>query len=97
MGRKIREPAHEKGTAIRYAISVMLNLGESANLRLSDVAPALVTDRNAGSMTLNERVHTLFDQLHVPVFRYLLTEDPRFRTGGGPHSGDLSAARAPSP
>ena len=72
MGRKIREPAHEKGTAIRYAISVMLNLGESANLKLSDVAPALVTDRNAGPMTLNERVHALFDQLHVPVFRYLL-------------------------
>jgi len=72
MGRKIREPAHEKGTAIRYAISVMLNLGESANLELSDVAPALVTDRNAGPMTLNERVHALFDQLHVPVFRYLL-------------------------
>jgi len=72
MGRKIREPAHEKGTAIRYAISVMLNLGESANLQLSDVAPALVTDRNAGPMTLNERVHALFDQLHVPVFRYLL-------------------------
>jgi RNA polymerase sigma-70 factor, ECF subfamily len=72
MGRKFPEPAHEKGAAIRYAISVMLNLGESANLRLSDVAPALVTDRNAGSMTLNERVHALFDQLHVPVFRYLL-------------------------
>jgi len=72
MGRKIREPAHEKGTAIRYAISVMLNLGESANLELSDVARALVTDRNAGPMTLNERVHALFDQLHVPVFRYLL-------------------------
>ena len=50
----------------------MLNLGESANLELSDVAPALVTDRNAGPMTLNERVHALFDQLHVPVFRYLL-------------------------
>jgi RNA polymerase sigma-70 factor (ECF subfamily) len=50
----------------------MLNLGESANLRLSDVAPALVMDRNSGLMTLNERVHILFDQLHTPVFRYLL-------------------------
>src|ERR1700733_11649931 len=56
----------------------MLNLGESADRALPERALALAADRTSGSMTLAERAHALFEQLHVPVFRYLLrkTRDP---------------------
>src|SRR5580700_10277804 len=56
----------------------MLNLGEPADRALPERALALATDRTSGSMTLSERVLALFEQLHVPVFRYLLrkTRDP---------------------
>jgi RNA polymerase sigma-70 factor, ECF subfamily len=50
----------------------MLNLGEPADRPLPERALALATDRTSGSMTLSERVLALFEQLHVPVFRYLL-------------------------
>src|ERR1700691_270427 len=50
----------------------MLNLGESADQTLPERALALAADRTSGSMTLSEKVHGLFEQLHVPVFRYLL-------------------------
>ncbi len=50
----------------------MLNLGESAERALPERALALAADKTSGSMTLSERVHGLFEQLHVPVFRYLL-------------------------
>src|SRR5262245_14529658 len=50
----------------------MLNLAESASRTLSDTALALATDRTFGSMTLSERVQTLFEQLRVPVFRYVM-------------------------
>jgi RNA polymerase sigma-70 factor (ECF subfamily) len=56
----------------------MFNMGESADRVLPERALALAADRTSGSMTLGERVHDLFEQLHVPVFRYLLrkTRDP---------------------
>src|ERR1700679_166204 len=50
----------------------MLNLGESADGVLPERALALAANRTSGSMTLREKVHRLFEQLHVPVFRYLL-------------------------
>jgi RNA polymerase sigma-70 factor (ECF subfamily) len=50
----------------------MLNLGESADRALPERALALAADRTSGSMTLSERVQSLFEQLRVPVFRYLL-------------------------
>jgi RNA polymerase sigma-70 factor (ECF subfamily) len=50
----------------------MLNLGESAGRALPERALALAADRTSGSMTLGERVHCLFEQLRIPVFRYLL-------------------------
>jgi RNA polymerase sigma-70 factor (ECF subfamily) len=50
----------------------MLNLGESADRVLPERALTLAADRTSGSMTLCERVHALFEQLHVPVFRYVL-------------------------
>jgi RNA polymerase sigma-70 factor (ECF subfamily) len=50
----------------------MLNLGESADGVLPERALALAADRTSGSMTLSERVRGLFEQLHVPVFRYVL-------------------------
>src|SRR3984957_19695537 len=50
----------------------MLNLGESADQALPERAVALAADRTSGSMTLSERVQSLFEQLRVPVFRYLL-------------------------
>jgi RNA polymerase sigma-70 factor (ECF subfamily) len=56
----------------------MLNLGESADGVLPERALALATNRTSCLMTLSERVHSLFEQLHVPVFRYILrkTRDP---------------------
>src|SRR5580700_2657849 len=50
----------------------MLNSGESADRALPERDLALAADRTSGSMTLSERVHSLFEQLRVPVFRYLL-------------------------
>jgi RNA polymerase sigma-70 factor, ECF subfamily len=50
----------------------MLNLGESADRALPERALALAADRTSGSMTLGERVLTLFEQLRIPVFRYIL-------------------------
>jgi RNA polymerase sigma-70 factor (ECF subfamily) len=50
----------------------MLNSGESADRALPERELALAADRTSGSMTLSERVHSLFEQLRVPVFRYLL-------------------------
>src|ERR1700760_3015318 len=50
----------------------MLSLGESADEALPERALALAADRTSGSMTLSERVQGLFEQLRIPVFRYLL-------------------------
>jgi RNA polymerase sigma-70 factor (ECF subfamily) len=50
----------------------MLNMGESADGVLPERALALATDRTSDPMTLSERVLALFEQLRVPVFRYLL-------------------------
>jgi RNA polymerase sigma-70 factor (ECF subfamily) len=50
----------------------MLNSGEPADRALPERELALAADRTSGSMTLSERVHSLFEQLRVPVFRYLL-------------------------
>jgi RNA polymerase sigma-70 factor (ECF subfamily) len=56
----------------------MLNLCESADQTLPERALALAADGTSDPMTLSERVLALFEQLHVPVFRYLLrkTLDP---------------------
>jgi RNA polymerase sigma-70 factor (ECF subfamily) len=50
----------------------MLNLGESAGQALPERTLGLAADRTSCSMTLSERVQSLFEQLRVPVFRYLL-------------------------
>lgn len=50
----------------------MLNLGESADQALPERALALAAYGTSGSMTLSDRVLALFEQLRVPVFRYLL-------------------------
>jgi RNA polymerase sigma-70 factor (ECF subfamily) len=50
----------------------MLNMGESADRALPERVLALAADGTSGSITLSERVHGLFEQLRVPVFRYLL-------------------------
>jgi RNA polymerase sigma-70 factor (ECF subfamily) len=50
----------------------MLNLGESADHALPGRVLALAADGTSGSMALSDRVLALFEQLHVPVFRYLL-------------------------
>ena len=50
----------------------MLNLGESADQALPERAVALAADRTSGAMTVSERVHGLFEQLRIPVFRYVL-------------------------
>jgi RNA polymerase sigma-70 factor (ECF subfamily) len=50
----------------------MLNLGEPADRALPERALAWATDRTSDPMTLSEKTHSLFEQLRVPVFRYLL-------------------------
>jgi RNA polymerase sigma-70 factor, ECF subfamily len=50
----------------------MLNLGETPARSLPERVLAFAADGTSSSMTLSERVHGLFEQLHVPVFRYLL-------------------------
>ena len=47
-------------------------MGESADGVLPERALALATDRTSGPMTLSERVLALFEQLRIPVFRYIL-------------------------
>jgi RNA polymerase sigma-70 factor (ECF subfamily) len=65
---------HTRKCAVRPSCncSAMLNFGESADRALPERALMLAADRTSGSMTLSERVHGLFEQLHGPVFRYLL-------------------------
>jgi len=50
----------------------MLNMGESADGVLPERVLALATDRTSDPMTLSDRVLALFEQLRVPVFRYIL-------------------------
>ncbi len=50
----------------------MLNMGESADGVLPERALALATDRTSDPMTLSETVLALFEQLRIPVFRYIL-------------------------
>src|SRR5262249_31409081 len=59
------------GTTVMH-YRVMLNLGEPGERTLSDSTLALAVDKTSGSMTLTERVRDLFEQLHAPVFRFLL-------------------------
>ena len=47
-------------------------MGESADGVLPERALALATDRTSDPMTLSERVLALFEQLRIPVFRYIL-------------------------
>jgi len=70
--RKITRPTHEIHFRARYEMERMFNLGQPAERALPKEVLALTTDRPPGAMTITERVHALFEQLHVPVFRYLL-------------------------
>jgi RNA polymerase sigma-70 factor, ECF subfamily len=50
----------------------MYNVGNAASQILSDEALTLSASMTSASSTLSERVQTLFEQLHLPVFRYLM-------------------------
>src|SRR5580704_6380901 len=50
----------------------MFNFGNAANQNLADEGLLLTADTAAAPMTLCERVHSLFEQLRVPVFRYAM-------------------------
>jgi len=50
----------------------MYNVGNAASQILSDEALTLSASVTSASSTLSERVQTLFEQLHLPVFRYLM-------------------------
>jgi RNA polymerase sigma-70 factor (ECF subfamily) len=50
----------------------VLNTGESADGVLPERMLVLAADRTSDPMTLSERVLALFEQLRIPVFRYLL-------------------------
>jgi len=50
----------------------MFNVGNAASQILTDEALTLSANMASASSTLSERVHTLFEQLHLPVFRYVM-------------------------
>src|SRR5262249_47455386 len=50
----------------------MFNFGDTASQNLADEAFALTANTASAPMTLSERVHSLFEQLRVPVFRYVM-------------------------
>lgn len=49
----------------------MFNFGNAASQNLADEALALAANTASAPMTLSERVRFLFEQLRVPVFRYV--------------------------
>jgi RNA polymerase sigma-70 factor (ECF subfamily) len=50
----------------------MFNFGNAAIQNLADEGLFLTANTASAPMTLSERVHSLFEQLRVPVFRYLM-------------------------
>ena len=50
----------------------MFNLSVAASQTLANEALRISADANTGPMTLSERVQALFEQLHIPVFRYVV-------------------------
>ena len=50
----------------------MFNVGNAASQILTDEALTLSTNLTSASATLSERVRTLFEELHLPVFRYVM-------------------------
>jgi RNA polymerase sigma-70 factor (ECF subfamily) len=50
----------------------MYNVGNAASQILSDEALTLSASVTSASSTLSERIQTLFEQLHLPVFRYAM-------------------------
>ena len=50
----------------------MFNLGQTTSETLADGTFTLSAGTVAAPMTLSERVQALFEQLHIPVFRYVL-------------------------
>lgn len=49
----------------------MFNFGNATSQNLADEALALAANTASTPMTLSERVHFLFEQLRLPVFRYV--------------------------
>jgi len=50
----------------------MPNFGDTASEILAEEALAISAERASAPMTLSERVRSLFEQLRVPVFRYVM-------------------------
>jgi len=50
----------------------MFNFGDAASQTIGDGAFNLSANMASAPMTLSERVHALFEQLHTPVFRYVM-------------------------
>jgi RNA polymerase sigma-70 factor, ECF subfamily len=50
----------------------MFNFGSAASQNLADEGLFLTANTSSAPVTLSERVHSLFDQLRVPVFRYVM-------------------------
>lgn len=50
----------------------MFNFGDTASQDLADEAFAFAAKTASASMTLSDRVQALFEQLRVPIFRYVM-------------------------
>ena len=56
----------------------MFNFGGTAKEDVADEAFALGTNTTSAPVTLSESVHRLFEQLRVPVFRYVMRKTRDF-------------------
>lgn len=63
----------------------MFNFGNAASRNLADDAFALSAHTAGGPMTLSETVQVLFEQLHLPVFRYTMR-----KTGNSGQAEDIT-------
>jgi RNA polymerase sigma-70 factor (ECF subfamily) len=50
----------------------MFNFGAAVSQEFTDEAFTLTSEATSAPMTLTERVHSLFEQLRIPVFRYVM-------------------------
>ena len=50
----------------------MFNFGNTASQHLAGAGFVLTANSSSAPVTLSERVHSLFEQLRVPVFRYVM-------------------------
>ena len=62
----------QKPSQDRYAEAGMFNFGAAVSQDFTNEAFTPASEAASAPMTLTERVHSLFEQLRIPVFRYVM-------------------------